>query len=230
MAKKITSSLGGLSDARKGIMTEEGREMADKRYQRDDKKADIDGDGKLTPYEKVRADAVQQAMSDDDPERDEKIRMYHGGMACGMDEGMMSDPESGNTIPIGSSAENVRDDIEVMMSDGEYVLPANVVKWHGLKRIMELQTEAEMGLMSMYGEGLIQYAGGEDADETADDSEPEEEDVIETPEGNEIEIAEVEMEEITLESEYPEEGDEGYYPSENRSYSMMKTPKLQFII
>ena len=173
MAKKITSSMGGLSDARKGIKTLEGKEMANKKYQRDNKKADLDGDGKLTPYEKVRADAVQQSMSDDDPERDEKIRMYHGGMACGADEGMMSDPESGNSIPIG---------------------------------------------------------GGEEAEESADDSEPEEDDVIETPDGNEIEIAEVEMEEITLESEYPEEGDEGYYPSKDRSYSMMKTPKLQFII
>ena len=51
----------------------------------------------------------------------------------------MSDP-----LPIGSSPENVADDIEVMISQGEYVLPANVVKWHGLKHIMSMQDEAEM--------------------------------------------------------------------------------------
>ena len=66
------------------------------------------------------------------------------------------DPISGNPIPVGSSASNVRDDISIMISEGEYVLPANVVKWHGLKHIMDMQSEAEMGLMGMYEMGLIQ--------------------------------------------------------------------------
>ena len=30
-----------------------------------------------------------------------------------------------------------------LISQGKYVLPANVVKWHGLKHIMSLQNEAE---------------------------------------------------------------------------------------
>ena len=52
-----------------------------------------------------------------------------------------------------------------MISEGEYVLPANVVKWHGLKHIMDMQSEAEMGLMSMYDTGLIQYTDEEGAEE-----------------------------------------------------------------
>ena len=106
----------------------------------------------------ARGEAIQKANVDD-PDNDEKMKMYHGGM------GMMSDPVSGNPIPVGSSAENVRDDIEAMISEGEYVLPANVVKWHGLKHIMDMQSEAEMGLMGMYDTGLIQYAGEEEAEE-----------------------------------------------------------------
>jgi hypothetical protein len=66
------------------------------------------------------------------------------------------DDVSGNPIPLGSSAENVRDDIEANLSTGEYVLPAHVVKYHGLKHIMGMQAEAEMGLMSMKMDGLIQ--------------------------------------------------------------------------
>lgn len=237
-------ALGGLMEARKGITTEAGLEMASKKYQRDDKKADIDGDGTLNEYEKARGDAVQQAMTADDPEQDDKIQMYHGGMACGCDEGLMTDPESGNEIPIGSSAENVRDDIDIKISEGEYVLPADVVKWHGLKHIMEMEAEAKMGLMTMYDDGLIQYvdqdyeeeeSSGEDTEDTEvqaeDNSEQEENPVIETPEGNQIEmVSGMTTEEEEMEPEDPEEEEEGYYPSENREYTMMKKPMIKFII
>ena len=37
------------------------------------------------------------------------------------------DEQSGNAIPPGSEAEEVRDDVDVLLSEGEYVLPADVV-------------------------------------------------------------------------------------------------------
>ena len=87
--------------------------------------------------------------------------LYHGGMMS--DCGPMStteiivgfDPESGNEVPLGSSAKNVRDDLDAILSDGEYVLPADVVKWHGLKHIQNMHIEAEMGLMSMAMDDLV---------------------------------------------------------------------------
>jgi len=246
---KESFALGGLAEARKGITTEAGEEMAQKRYQRDDKKADLDKDGQLSEYEKARGDAVQKAMAEDDPELDDMPAMAHGGMACGCDEcmgeGLMMDPVSGNEIPPGSSAENVRDDLEVRISEGEYVLPADVVKWHGLSHIMQMEAEAKMGLMGMVADGLIQYVDSEDAEEDqsySEDSEDtevqaeggseqEETEVIETPEGNEIEmVGGMTTEEEELEPENPEEGDEGYYPSENRDYTMMQKPMVKFII
>ena len=47
-----------------------------------DKKADLDGNGELSVYEKARGDAVQKAMDVDDPEAEEKIR--HGSRRYGM--------------------------------------------------------------------------------------------------------------------------------------------------
>jgi hypothetical protein len=167
-------ALGGLATANKGITTQEGKDMADKKFQLDKKKADTDKDGKLSKYEEVKGEAIQKAM-----DNDEIVEMYHGGMACGcegdcdgscdgsMMDGIMGyDDVSGNPIPVGSHAENVRDDIDAKLSTDEYVLPAHVVKWHGLKHIQMMQSEAEMGLMSMQMDGLIQHAGDEESEDT----------------------------------------------------------------
>lgn len=211
--EKTGFALGGLAVANKGITTVEGQEMAKNKFQLDRKKADKNGDGKLSKYEETTGEAVQKAMDDD-----ELIEMAHGGMACGM----MSDPESGNEIPMGSSAENVRDDIEVMISEGEYVLPANVVKWHGLKHIMDMQSEAEMGLMSMYDTGLIQYTDEEGAEE------PEEVEAAETdaPEEDiEVEVATVEVDDKLDDDEETEE----ISPRTSNLPSMMQRKSYAFI-
>ena len=42
------------------------------------------------------------------------------------------DPVSGNEIPPGSLAREVRDDIPAQLSDGEYVVPADVVQYYGV--------------------------------------------------------------------------------------------------
>ena len=68
------------------------------------------------------------------------------------------DPVSGNEIPLGSTAENVRDDIPTNLSEGEIVVPADVVNFHGVKLFEDLRKEAKMGYAEMAQNGRI---GGE---------------------------------------------------------------------
>ena len=74
------------------------------------------------------------------------------------DDGMSRDPVSGNEIPSGSLAEEVRDDIPAQLSEGEYVVPADVVRFFGVKYFEDLRAEAKMGLANMEANGRI---GGE---------------------------------------------------------------------
>lgn len=77
------------------------------------------------------------------------------------DEGGTTDPVSGNDVPIGSTQEEVRDDIPAQLSEGEFVLPADVVRYHGLEKIMELRDEAKAGLAKM--EAMGQMGNSEEA-------------------------------------------------------------------
>jgi hypothetical protein len=78
-----------------------------------------------------------------------------GGM---QDDGLDKDPISGNDIPPGSLAKEVRDDVPAQLSEGEYVVPADVVQYYGVKFFEDLRMEAKMGLSQMDREGRI---GGE---------------------------------------------------------------------
>jgi hypothetical protein len=68
------------------------------------------------------------------------------------------DPVSGNDVPPGSLPEEVRDDIDAKLSEGEYVVPADVLRFHGVKFFEDLRAEAKMGLAGMDAAGRI---GGE---------------------------------------------------------------------
>lgn len=68
------------------------------------------------------------------------------------------DPVSGNEVPLGSLPEEVRDDIPAQLSEGEYIVPADVVRFHGVKKFEELRAEAKMGFNTMENTGRI---GGE---------------------------------------------------------------------
>ena len=63
-----------------------------------------------------------------------------------MDEGGTVDPVSGNDVPPGSTQEEVRDDIPAQLSEGEFVFPADVVRYIGLSNLMRMRQEAKMGL------------------------------------------------------------------------------------
>jgi hypothetical protein len=88
-----------------------------------------------------------------------------GGM---MDDGKDVDPVSGNDVPMGSLAEEVRDDVDAKLSPGEFVFPADVVRFIGLERLMQMRDQAKKGLMRMNDIG--QMGNAEEAGEKADDT------------------------------------------------------------
>lgn len=97
-------------------------------------------------------------------------KMNKGGMTKQMemfedgglsDEGGTIDEASGNDVPVGSLKEEVRDDIPAQLSEGEFVLPADVVRYHGLDKIMRLRDEAKAGLSRM--EDMGQMGNSEEA-------------------------------------------------------------------
>jgi hypothetical protein len=55
------------------------------------------------------------------------------------------DPVSGNTAPIGAKPEEVRDDVEIRVSPGEYVINAQTVRYFGEDFFDELQKAAAEG-------------------------------------------------------------------------------------
>lgn len=96
----------------------------------------------------------------------EQMEMFEeGGLA---DEGGTKDPVSGNDVPVGSTQKEVRDDIPAQLSEGEFVLPADVVRFHGLEKIMALRDEAKRGLAKM--EAMGQMSNADEA--TLDDDVP----------------------------------------------------------
>ena len=72
------------------------------------------------------------------------------------------DPVSGNDVPAGSLPEEVRDDIPAQLSEGEYVVPADVVRYYGVKFFEDLRMDAKRGFAEMDADGRI---GGEPLDE-----------------------------------------------------------------
>jgi hypothetical protein len=171
-----------------GVETEAGQKMESKAFKLNREKADLNKDGELSSYEKARGEAIQKSMVAE--------------MNCG---GMMADPfapmnvivgmdgVSGNDIPAGSMAHEVRDDIPAMLSEGEYVVPADVVRWHGLKTFESLRGEAKMAMGLMAEHGRMSFVD-EDTKEPVEyeEEEYEDDDDIEN-ENVEIEEAEVKV-------------------------------------
>tara|TARA_R100001443_G_scaffold115336_1_gene132873 strand:- start:2864 stop:4171 length:1308 start_codon:yes stop_codon:yes gene_type:complete len=102
------------------------------------------------------------------------------------DEGGATDPVSGNDVPIGSTKEEVRDDIPAQLSEGEFVFPADVVRFIGLNRLMEMRQEAKQGLKKMEAMGQM---GNADEATVPDDLPFDETDIIaEDDDGNAVEM------------------------------------------
>ncbi len=86
--------------------------------------------------------------------------MQEGGL---LQEGGTVDPVSGNDVPVGSTQEEVRDDIPAQLSEGEFVFPADVVRFIGLNNLMKLRQEAKEGLDKM--DRMGQMGNSEEATE-----------------------------------------------------------------
>ena len=95
------------------------------------------------------------------------------------DEGGTKDPVSGNDVPSGSLQEEVRDDIPAMLSEGEFVFPADVVRYYGLDTLMKMRQKAKQGLKVM--EAMGQMGNSEEA--TLPDDIPFDMDDLELAEG-----------------------------------------------
>ena len=78
--------------------------------------------------------------------------MQEGGIA---DDGMTREPVTGNEIPPGSMASEVRDDIPAQLSEGEYIVPADVVRFFGVRFFEDLRNQAKQGLAEMDADGRI---------------------------------------------------------------------------
>jgi hypothetical protein len=85
--------------------------------------------------------------------------------------GMNVDPVSGNEVPVGSLPEEVRDDVDAKLSPGEFVIPADVVRFIGLERLMKMRDEAKKGIQRMSDIGQMGNADevGEESNSTYED-------------------------------------------------------------
>ena len=87
---------------------------------------------------------------------DDQMNMFEEDDDMGlMQEGGDIDPVSGNEVPLGGTQEGVRDDVEANVSEGEMVIPEDVVRYIGLDKLMQLRQEAKMGLKKMEAMGQM---------------------------------------------------------------------------
>lgn len=110
-------------------------------------------------------------MEQNNPQQNYSPQQYYSGVIppnkqveqkpAFLQEGGTVDPVSGNEVPVGSMQEEVRDDIPAMLSEGEFVFPADVVRFIGLDRLMQLRQAAKEGLARM--EEMGQMGNSEEA-------------------------------------------------------------------
>lgn len=149
--------------------------------------------GEKLPEFRSMEDALEYAISRSSTRKKPAAGMSEGGSVNNMDnqmkvfeeggiadDGMNRDPISGNEVPSGSLASEVRDNIPAQLSEGEYVVPADVVRYFGVRVFEDMRMEAKMGLQKMEQDGRI---GGEPIDTPAvssntDDLSPEEQKLL----------------------------------------------------
>lgn len=102
--------------------------------------------GKKIPFNEGGIVTDKKSMS-------EQMDLFQeGGL---VDQGGEIDPESGNEVPTGSLKEEVRDDIPANLSEGEFVMPAYAVRFHGIDKMMQLVDEAKVKLERMEQMGMM---------------------------------------------------------------------------
>jgi hypothetical protein len=105
--------------------------------------------------QKIMGFAIGGLATEEAPRSNSMSRQMEMALTGGSND---VDPVSGNEVPPGSLPEEVRDDIDARLSEGEYVVPADVVRYFGVKVFEDMRNEAKMGLSQMDADGRI---GGE---------------------------------------------------------------------
>jgi len=103
---------------------------------------------------------MQKMFAQGGENMDEQMEMFGSNIRL-KDEGGEQDATSGNNVPLGGDKEGVRDDQEANISVGEVVVPADVVRYHGVEKFMALRDEAKMGYKKM--EAMGQLGNSEEA-------------------------------------------------------------------
>mgnify|MGYP003132119442 CR=1 FL=1 len=123
-----------------------------------------DGSKKHPIYNKIEIDSTDSMPQDMQPvpkfnqggtamkDQMQMAFMNEGGMK---DDGGKTEPTSGNKVPSGSLKEEVADDIPAMLSEGEFVFPADVVRYIGLETLMKMRQDAKQGLKMMEKMGQL---------------------------------------------------------------------------
>ena len=98
-------------------------------------------------------DEAQPLGGEADP-NDDVLRFDEGGTAD-FDGKKEEEDDEGDPPPL-AKPEEVADDIPAMLSEGEYVLPANVVRYLGLERIIDMHRQVLSEIQQMEDLGMIQ--------------------------------------------------------------------------
>ena len=97
-------------------------------------------------------DVADPAMKTNFNEGGTVMEKQESGLA---DDGGTIEEESGNEVPVGSLENEVKDDIDAKLSEGEFVFPADVVRFIGLNKLMAMRQKAKQGLQKMEDMGQM---------------------------------------------------------------------------
>ena len=118
-------------------------------------------DGKIVSEKEAIKKAIDSGKKWTSADTHKQLREYdkklHKQMSPELAKGTFN--KGGTTMkndpPVGSTPSEVADDIPAMISEGEFVIPADVVRYVGLDKIRAMMQEAKHGLACMEDEGLI---------------------------------------------------------------------------
>ncbi len=109
--------------------------------------------------DKIKAEGYDSVVFDSFKDRSKQIMVFPEYMDKIKKVGAVDFNKGGTTMkndpPVGSTPSEVADDIPAMISEGEFVIPADVVRYVGLDKIRAMMQEAKHGLACMEDEGLI---------------------------------------------------------------------------
>ena len=118
----------------------------------------------------VEPDAPEDEFQTEVPESEfpgDKLR--EGGEVKADFDGKEEENEDEGDPPPLAKPEEVADDIPALLSEGEYVLPANVVRYLGLERIMDMHRQVLSEIQQMEDLGMIQNVDKNGQPEDDDD-------------------------------------------------------------